>query len=77
MLTKKDIQLLKASLQDTFVTREEFNDKLLQFKDDILSEIKNMREDLAVTIGYRGLIEDHEDRITQLEHNQKTPVLQP
>ena len=41
------------------------------FKDDILFEIKAMREELAIVIGYRQRIEDHEERIEVLESENK------
>ncbi len=70
MLTKRDIQTLK----EIFITQDDFNEfrgeiknDILQFKDDILWEIKAMREEMTIMIGYRGTIEDHEQRIKILE----------
>lgn len=83
MLTKRDIFLLKEAFKEDFVTRAEFNEfreemreslkemrhDMLQFKDDILWEIKGMREELMMVAGHRQIIEDHEVRIDKLEKN--------
>lgn len=37
------------------------------FKDEILGEIQNLRDDMEVTRGYGDRIEDHEERISTLE----------
>lgn len=78
MITKKDIQKLEDHFRQIFATKEELQEvkrelkhDILQFKDDILWEIKAMREELAVVISYRDKIEDHEERITQLEKKKR------
>jgi hypothetical protein len=82
MLTKKDIQILK----EVFVTRVEFKEEIanlraalkndiITFKDAIVGEIQSMREEIAIVIGYRDKIEDHEDRIERLEINQTKIVM--
>lgn len=74
MITDKDILKLKT----IFITKEEFNREfngfrkefmniVIDFKDAILSEIIKLRGDIAITTGYRGIIEDHEVRIHKLE----------
>ncbi len=50
---------------------DEVENKLILFKDEILHEVVAMREELAVTLGHRDMLEDHEIRITKLE--KKTP----
>ena len=57
--TKDD---LNKSLEK-YVTK----DDLINFKDSILSEIIKLREDIEVVIGYRDMIEDHDQRIEKLE----------
>jgi hypothetical protein len=47
-------------------------DDLITFKDSILSEIKKLREDVAVITGYKDQIENHETRIEKLEE-----IIQP
>lgn len=66
MLTKIDINKLK----EVFVTKGEFKDlknDIVAFKDEILHEIIKLRDDITVVIGYRNMIEDHEQRIIKLE----------
>jgi len=61
MLTKIDINKLK----EIFVTKDEFKDlknDIVTFKDEILHEIIKLRDDITVIIGYRDMIEDHEQR---------------
>lgn len=67
MLTKKDKSEFVEEINKVFATKHD----LIQFKDDILFEIKAMREELAVVIGYRQRIEDHEERIEVLEQQSK------
>src|SRR5258708_1115027 len=69
MLTTKDIHKLKQ----IFVTREEFKNSLILFKDEILGEVKAMREELAIVVGYRQHIEDHADKLD--EQRQKLMIL--
>lgn len=66
MLTKTDINRLK----EVFVTKDEFKDlknDIITFKDEILHEIIKLRDDITVVIGYRDMIEDHEQGIIKLE----------
>lgn len=36
---------------------------IVEFKDAILKEIRDMRDEVALVIGYKDQIEDHEDRL--------------
>ncbi len=63
MLTEKDVQTLIKEMKNIFATKDE----VVQFKDQILKEIKDLRDDVTVVVGYRDTIEDHEQRITKLE----------
>ena len=66
MITDADIQKLKR----VFVTKDEFSNlknDIVDFKDSILSEIIKLREDIEVVIGYRDMIENHDQRIEKLE----------
>ena len=70
MLTKIDINKLK----EIFVTKDEFKDlknDIVTFKDEILHEIIKLRDDITVIIGYRDMIEDHEQRIIKLEKTEQ------
>lgn len=62
------IRGLKDSLDDESALIKEQN---LEFKDEILGEIKAMREELAATLGQYGRHEDtldnHEKRIEKVE----------
>ena len=42
-------------------------DDLVNFKDSILNEIIKLREDVTVIVGYRDMIEEHDQRIEKLE----------
>lgn len=68
MITDKDITKLKkvfATKEDLkqFITRSD----IILFKDQILHEIQKLRDDVAIVIGYRDMIGDHETRIEILE----------
>lgn len=75
MLTKNDIKLLKG----VFATKDDINkvrddlkryalkEDLVNFKDEILREIRSMRQELVIIIGYKDQIEDHEVRLEKLE----------
>ena len=59
MITDADVK----KLEKKFASKED----LINFKDSILSEIIKLREDIEVVIGYRDMIEDHNQRIEKLE----------
>lgn len=40
---------------------------IVQFKDDILHEIVDLRDDITVVTGYRKMLEDHDHRIVKIE----------
>lgn len=66
MITDKDISKLKQ----VFATKDDLkkvSEDIVQFKDDILTEIVKLRDDITVVVGYRDMIEDHEARISKLE----------
>ena len=89
MITKNDINALKKvlatkndikKLEDVSATKEEFKttqksleDKIISFKDAILKEIKDMRDDIAIIVGYRDTIEEHEERIEKIERHIRIP----
>jgi hypothetical protein len=66
MLTKKDVQLIQGMIDESKV---ELRSEILSFKDEILHEIRGMREELTIVIGYRQHIADHDDRIERIEHH--------
>lgn len=70
MITDMDVK----KLEKVFATKKELTDTaialkndIIDFKDSILSEIIKLREDIEVVIGYRDMIEDHDQRIKKLE----------
>lgn len=86
-LTKADIQAIRAGLKPDFDTLEKrlngnitasekrLNGNIVSFKDEILKEIQDLRADVAITTGYRDMIEDHDQRIEVLE--RKTGIATP
>ncbi len=76
MLTPRDIATLKAELKTEFVTKEDLNnaiknlaskDDIISFKDAILHEIVQMRDEVAIVGGQRDMLEDHELRIETIK----------
>lgn len=77
MITDQDIEKLKQ----VFATKEELNElkidmtafkneilhALIKFKDEILSQIENLRADTTVDSSLHDQVDDHERRIEQLE----------
>ncbi len=74
MLTKTDLQKIKK-LFENFATKDDFDQHrkevhgdIVQFKDDILKEIVDLRDNITVITEYRDMIEDHKNRIHKIEH---------
>ena len=77
MITDADITKLKtifATKDDLklYATKDDLKEyankkDIIEFKDAILKEIRDMRDEIALVIGYKDQIEDHEDRIEVLE----------
>lgn len=69
--TRLSIRVLKDKLEDESNLIQERN---LEFKDEILGEIKAMREELTVALGqytrHEETLEVHEKRITSLEKSK-------
>lgn len=74
MLTKSDIKLISELFSDKFSeSRKLLKDDLLTFKDQILGEIKKLREDVTIVTSYKDQIEDHETRIDKVEDILEIP----
>lgn len=76
MLTKSDLFKIKELL-DNYSTKTDFKElreDIVKFKDEILDEIRDLREEVTVVTGYKDTIEDHENRIVSLE--EKTDLQQ-
>lgn len=56
--------VLKQEIQSS---EKRFENKVLEFKDAILKEIKDMRDEVAVVGGQRDMLEDHDQRIETIE----------
>lgn len=80
MITDADVSKLK----NIFATKDELKnvqksltDLITDFKDTILHEIKGLREDVAIVIGYKDQIEDVDYRVERLEKFTKIPPISP
>lgn len=70
-LTSDDVKkIVKDVIKEENVATK--ND-LISFKDLILKEILNLRDDVAIVTGYRDMIEDHDQRIEVLEKKAGIP----
>lgn len=56
--------VLKEEIQSS---EKRFENKVLEFKDAILKEIKDMRDEVAIVGVSRDMVEDHELRIETIE----------
>ena len=70
MITDKDIQKLKQA----FATKDDVRDavknlenKIIIFKDEILTQIENLRADSTIDSGVRDQVENHETRLEKVE----------
>lgn len=72
MLTKKDLQAI-SELIDTKINPKfkKLREEIIKFKDEILGEIKELRDDVSVVTGYKDQIKDHETRIERLEKRSR------
>ena len=64
ILDKHNLQFMKLENKIDGIKND-----MVQFKDDILHEIVNLQDDVAILTGYRDTIEDHDVRIGKLESN--------
>lgn len=69
MLTKSDLQKISQLISEGNKSlKKELEEKIISFKDAILKEIRDLREEVTIVTGYKDQIEDHETRIEKLEH---------
>lgn len=61
--TKDDLNSIEIRMGDRFATK----DDIISFKDEILKEIKDMRDEVAIVGGQRDMLEDHDQRIETIE----------
>lgn len=66
--TKKELEATTVELIKYIgEVKTELKNDILDFKDQIMHELNKIRDDIAVVVGYRDRIEDHEVRIETLE----------
>jgi hypothetical protein len=77
--TLSKVFVTREELYQNFATKDEFTEgmkvvrnDILNFKDEILTEIVAMRQELSVVIGYRDKIEDQDQRLETIETTLKT-----
>lgn len=76
MITKTDMSKLEekfATKDDLKKTQKSLTDLIIDFKDQILHEIKGLREEVTLVIGYKDQIEDIDYRVERLEKHTKIP----
>lgn len=76
MLSASDLRaiqnVIEVSQKPIKEEQKSLRGDLLTFKDEILSEVQAMRQELSIVIGYRDQIEDHEIRIDKLESKARS-----
>jgi len=82
--TKADLKALEARQDNKFATKDDLKktqkslkDTIIEFKDEILHEIKGLREEVTLVIGYKDQIEDIDYRVERLEKHTKIPLITP
>lgn len=71
--TKNDIKDHLVAFEKRMDKKYASKDDIISFKDEILHEIKGMREEVTLVIGYKDQIEDHETRIETVEKHLHIP----
>lgn len=64
MLTKRDFETIRNIIAEA---QQKLKEDMLAFKDEVLHEITSMRDEIGILVGYRDMIEDHENRLQKLE----------
>lgn len=72
MLSKSDLQAIKALIDESVITsanslRNELKNEIIKFKDEIMARLDKIDQELAITNGYGGRLEEHDERSTKLE----------
>lgn len=72
MLTNKDLtkidQLIRKRTQESEKrVKNAIKEDILQFKDEVLGELQDLRDDVAVVTGYRQMLEDHDQDLEKLK----------
>jgi len=72
--TKDDLKAF-ATEESLKKTQKSMEDAIINFKDEILHEIKGLREEISIVMGYKDQIEDIDYRVERLEKHTKIPPL--
>lgn len=67
LLSKLVSNEFKAVSEDLKSQHKEIRNDILNFKDEIIGEIQDLKQESSVTSSYRKLIANHESRISTLE----------
>jgi len=68
VMEKHLVSVIKDELATTKKElRRDLNNDILNFKDEIIGEIKTIKLETSVTASYRPILTDHEKRISTLE----------
>lgn len=63
----EELKKINNRIEKIEIKMNTVHESIIQFKDDILKEIIDLRDDVTVVTGYRDMIEDHKQRIGKLE----------
>ena len=67
-LTRNDLQAIRSLVKDEVEASEKRTEsKMIQFKDEILNEVKGLRQEVTIVVGYKDQIEEHEDRLNTVD----------
>jgi chromosome segregation ATPase len=74
-LTRTEVKHTHKLMERMYDDFEEMRSQNFQFKDDIVTELKGIREQLYMVQGHRDMLEDHQLRLEALESNQKIQLV--
>lgn len=67
--SKGDLKALEERIDRRYASKAD----IISFKDEIIHEIKGLREEVTIVIGYKDQIEDHETRLETVEKRLNIP----
>jgi len=72
--TKNDLTTTATDIVELInAFRQELKDDIVSFKDEVLHEILALRDEITMIQGRRDMLENHEQRITELENKSHKP----
>jgi len=66
-LTKIDQLIQKRTQGSEKRVKKAIKEDVLKFKDEVLGEIQDLRDDVAVVTGYRQMLENHDQDLEKLK----------